>query len=214
MGIDYDCTMPEPFNGRSLICENSDGTIHCPSGLLIDIHQSNWGRLEGDPSCNAAPQSLVNTNCVGNVKQKMVSMCGGKQSCKVHPDRIWFEEPCQGTHKVLSTDYSCVRPVAIRKLRHVCEDTTESFTCEAGFSLVIFQSSWGRLPDWPTCNADPAWLRNTQCSVDRTEVIASKCNGRPSCSVRADIIWMGDPCPGTKKVMAVYYGCVPIACMS
>lgn len=77
-------------------------SLNCPSGSLI-ITSGVYGR----ESTSICGNSQV-TNCRLDVKTKVQTACGSKQSCSVAVSNTWAgSDPCNGVPKYLSVGYIC-----------------------------------------------------------------------------------------------------------
>ncbi|XP_075882961.1 L-rhamnose-binding lectin CSL3-like [Nelusetta ayraudi] len=88
-----------------------------------------------------------------------------------------------------------------------CEGQKNFLFCGTGQALVIRSAIYGR-HNTRTCSRDRAAseISNTSCGIHSRKV-AEICNGKRTCSIRADNNMFGDPCVGTYKYLTVTYSC-------
>ncbi|XP_064633685.1 uncharacterized protein LOC135491644, partial [Lineus longissimus] len=106
-------TQPKPKSktgGKNLkICEHKRGKITCPSGQVINIISSNYGRTstticsKGKPAAQTKNTKCKDTKSFPHTKK----LCNGKSSCNLHATNSLFGDICHGTFKYLDINYSC-----------------------------------------------------------------------------------------------------------
>ncbi|XP_076022298.1 uncharacterized protein LOC143012854 [Genypterus blacodes] len=95
---------------RVVACENSLAHLHCDAGLVIDVHNADFGRRDTTTCFYKRPASqLVNVYC-STPTNKVAESCNGKNSCKVSASNSVFGDTCVGTYKYLELAYSCLYP--------------------------------------------------------------------------------------------------------
>ncbi|XP_052068648.1 latrophilin-like protein 1 [Mytilus californianus] len=94
-----------------------------------------------------------------------------------------------------------------------CGDTIMRLNCSSTDDILrIIGASYGRFTSflcrpnsWPTPSSE--W--DLQCSARRSFAIAAgRCDGKPSCTLKASTTLFGDPCRTTPKYLDVLYRCV------
>uniref|UniRef100_A0A672GPH6 SUEL-type lectin domain-containing protein n=1 Tax=Salarias fasciatus TaxID=181472 RepID=A0A672GPH6_SALFA len=90
-------------------------------------------------------------------------------------------------------------------VRVTCEHSMAHLRC--GLVISIHSADFGRR-DQSTCSfgRPDSELRNTEC-FHHVSLIAKRCNGKNSCSMRVSSLVFGDPCYGTYKYLEVTYFC-------
>ncbi|XP_077582172.1 L-rhamnose-binding lectin CSL1 [Stigmatopora nigra] len=178
--------------------------LHCEGGV-ISVDQALYGRsssvvcAEGRP-----PQQVVNTQCAGQgTVDALKTECNGKRTCMVNTNTFRNPDPCVGTFKYLQTNFTCFPAITTI----ACEESLMHLFCEAGQVISVFGADYGRR-DRSTCSykRPPNQLQNVEC-LSPTEIVANRCNGKSSCTIRAINSVFGDPCRGTYKYLEVAYAC-------
>nr|BAE02882.1 skin mucus lectin [Nuchequula nuchalis] len=97
-------------------------------------------------------------------------------------------------------DLSSVRETA-------CEGSVATLECGHGQDIHVVSANYGRL-DKSTCSDGKSdfSVRNTECSGP-ADLVATRCNGKTSCTIEASNSVFGDPCGGTYKYLEVSYIC-------
>uniref|UniRef100_A0A672GUG4 SUEL-type lectin domain-containing protein n=1 Tax=Salarias fasciatus TaxID=181472 RepID=A0A672GUG4_SALFA len=85
--------------------------------------------------------------------------------------------------------------------RVTCEHSMAHLRCDEGLVISIHSADFGRR-DQSTCSfgRPDSELRNTEC-FHHVSLIAKRCNGKNSCSMRVSSLVFGDPCYGTYKYL-------------
>ncbi|CAH1272979.1 ADGRL2 [Branchiostoma lanceolatum] len=87
-----------------------------------------------------------------------------------------------------------------------CEPGSLRLSCPAGKTLLIDEANFGRTTTGHAC---PCGNCNTNCrAANSLSVVRSACQGLQQCTVTANGLLFGDPCPGTEKYLEVTYRCV------
>uniref|UniRef100_A0A672MY47 L-rhamnose-binding lectin CSL3-like n=1 Tax=Sinocyclocheilus grahami TaxID=75366 RepID=A0A672MY47_SINGR len=146
--------------------------------------------------------------CHGGYGYLKCSDCNGLENCEVYATHMIFTDPCFGTYKYLAISYFCLPHGILSSL--VCEHKTSALTCEHGTVIHIHSANYGRT-DSSTCSTGrpPAQLAKTDCySLNSHTTVASRCEGKRSCSILASNSVFSDPCFGTFKYLYISYSCV------
>uniref|UniRef100_A0A8C1K7Q1 SUEL-type lectin domain-containing protein n=1 Tax=Cyprinus carpio TaxID=7962 RepID=A0A8C1K7Q1_CYPCA len=192
----------------SVTCHGGYGYLKCKHGK-IQINTANYGRTDKTTCSQGRPsQQLQNTNCFSpNALDFVSKSCNGLEICEVYATHMIFTDPCFGTYKYLAISYFCL-PHRIHS-RIVCEHETSALTCEHGTVIHIQSANYGRT-DSSTCSngRPPAQLSKTDCyTLNSQTVVASRCEGKSSCSILASNSVFSDPCVGTFKYLNISYSC-------
>uniref|UniRef100_A0A4W4E1A1 SUEL-type lectin domain-containing protein n=1 Tax=Electrophorus electricus TaxID=8005 RepID=A0A4W4E1A1_ELEEL len=179
--------------------------LSCDTGL-INVMSAIYGRTDKRICTTGRPFSEIqNTACV--LKIPIISArCNGLRQCEFKTDTLGSPDPCNGTDKYYNTTYNCIKG-------HV------SVTCEDGYSTLdcgndviqIINANYGRT-DSTTCShgLPDTILADTNCYASGTlSIVATKCNGKSSCTVQASNTTFKDPCFGTSKYLTVSHHCLP-----
>uniref|UniRef100_A0A673MTF1 SUEL-type lectin domain-containing protein n=1 Tax=Sinocyclocheilus rhinocerous TaxID=307959 RepID=A0A673MTF1_9TELE len=190
-------------------CDGFVQHLSCENGKT-QINTANYGRTDKITCSQGRPsEQLQNTNCFSPNALNFVSKsCNGLEKCEVYATHMIFTDPCFGTYKYLAISYFCL-PHGIRSSL-VCEHETSALTCEHGTVIRIHGANYGRA-DSSTCSTGrpPAQLSKTDCySLNSHTTVASRCEGKSSCSILASNSVFSDPCFGTFKYLYIAYSCV------
>nr|XP_061796424.1 L-rhamnose-binding lectin SML-like [Nerophis lumbriciformis] len=125
-------------------------------------------------------------------------------------DNFRNPDPCVGTIKYLQTNYTCL-PSAMSPACFsvvVCEESESFLYCGVGQRIMILGEDYGRR-DRKICafRRPPHEIQNTECS-HQTNIVATKCNNKNTCSIKASNSLFGDPCRGTYKYLELAYTCL------
>ncbi|XP_077371007.1 L-rhamnose-binding lectin SML-like [Festucalex cinctus] len=179
--------------------------LNCEQGV-ISVQQALYGRSnslicsEGRP-----PRQLANTRCArqGTVDY-LRKRCNGKKSCEVVTGEFCSPDPCFGTFKYLQTNFTCFPAITVV----ACEESLAYLFCDVGQIISILGADYGRR-DRTTCSFKklPGQIQNVEC-LSPNDIVATRCNGENSCTIRASNGVFGDPCVGTYKYLEVAYRCL------
>ncbi|XP_063044343.1 polycystin-1-like protein 2 [Engraulis encrasicolus] len=110
------CTQEMHFScefetGRSMACANTNATLQCGSGQVIEVDDSFYGRktihyCQGVTSSSITSASQEECSWVDVVDQ-IAGHCHGLQACQALADPSSFGEPCPGLGSYLSVEYHC-----------------------------------------------------------------------------------------------------------
>ncbi|XP_063446584.1 latrophilin Cirl-like [Mytilus trossulus] len=94
-----------------------------------------------------------------------------------------------------------------------CGNTIMRLNCSSSNDILrIIGASYGRFTSYlchPNSWSTPSSQWDLQCSARGSFAIASeRCDGKPSCTLKASTTLFGDPCSTTPKYMEVLYRCV------
>uniref|UniRef100_A0A8C2FY85 SUEL-type lectin domain-containing protein n=1 Tax=Cyprinus carpio TaxID=7962 RepID=A0A8C2FY85_CYPCA len=176
------------------------------------VQSATYGRTSSQICSAGRPRSQISNTCMLLVYLHMslsLNRCNGLRTCefKVYATHMIFTDPCFGTYKYLAISYFCL-PHRIHS-RIVCEHETSALTCEHGTVIHIQSANYGRT-DSSTCSTGrpPAQLSKTDCyTLNSQTVVASRCEGKSSCSILASNSVFSDPCVGTFKYLNISYSC-------
>ncbi|XP_058498217.1 rhamnose-binding lectin-like [Solea solea] len=187
-------------------CDNGDYVqrLSCDVGVIA-VQTALYGR-EDKVTCSAGkpPQQLANTECAqeGTV-DALKTRCNGKKVCEINTNFVRTSDPCNGIFKYLQTKYTCF------PANHVvaCEGSSAHLYCDKGQVITVYGADYGRR-DQTTCSykRPEAQILNVDCS-NPTNIVATRCNGKNSCTVEASNSVFTDPCGGTYKYLEVAYVC-------
>uniref|UniRef100_A0A4W4E0M5 SUEL-type lectin domain-containing protein n=1 Tax=Electrophorus electricus TaxID=8005 RepID=A0A4W4E0M5_ELEEL len=86
-----------------------------------------------------------------------------------------------------------------------------NYVCTGNDVIQIINANYGRT-DSTTCShgLPDTILADTNCYASGTlSIVATKCNGKSSCTVQASNTTFKDPCFGTSKYLTVSHHCLP-----
>uniref|UniRef100_A0A672H2J3 SUEL-type lectin domain-containing protein n=1 Tax=Salarias fasciatus TaxID=181472 RepID=A0A672H2J3_SALFA len=175
---------------------------------VISVESALYGRADF-VTCSGGrpPQELSNTNCsLPTALDVIKARCNGKKVCELSAQIFTFvPDPCEGTFKYLQTKHTCLPASQSLIYRVTCEHSMAHLRC--GLVISIHSADFGRR-DQSTCSfgRPDSELRNTEC-FHHVSLIAKRCNGKNSCSMRVSSLVFGDPCYGTYKYLEVTYFC-------
>ncbi|XP_065053082.1 uncharacterized protein LOC135682221 isoform X2 [Rhopilema esculentum] len=200
--INYRC-IKKPTSSIINVCEHRHATLRCSNGQVLEILGAKYGRTDRTTCRNPA---IRTTNCgAASSMQKVVTMCGGKQVCRIQASNGVFGDPCVGTYKYLRINYRCIKNPSAFQTVNVCEGKSQYITCPRDRSMFITRANYGRT-DRKTC-PHPS-IRTTNCHSRRTlQAVKRRCDGTPICRLHAVNSVFGDPCFGTYKYLQVTYQC-------
>ncbi|KAM3617503.1 uncharacterized protein V6R79_007171 [Siganus canaliculatus] len=195
------------FSRQRVVTCDGDGHVQrlsCDSGV-IRLEAAVYGRSDSQ-TCSEGrpPQQLSNTRCSQSGTLDLIrTRCDGKKVCEVNTNIVYTSDPCRGTYKYLDTTFSCVHAEHVV----VCEHSVATLQCDEGDVITVLGADYGRA-DTTTCSTQrpAAQVQNTACTRP-SSIVAERCNGRTSCSVKASNGVFGDPCVGTYKYLEVAYRC-------
>ncbi|XP_077445183.1 L-rhamnose-binding lectin SML-like [Stigmatopora argus] len=189
-------------------CELKNSAIHllhCGNGV-INVKQALYGRSSSAVcAVGASPQEVANTNCARPETLKYLkAICNGKKACELNLDHFQNPDPCIGTLKYLQTNYTCLPSVTVV----VCENSESFLYCEEGQRIFILGADYGRR-DRNKCSFKraPHEMENTECTRP-TNIVATECNNKDKCGIKANNALYGDPCKGIYKYLEVAYTCL------
>ncbi|XP_077417852.1 L-rhamnose-binding lectin SML-like [Vanacampus margaritifer] len=188
-------------------CDSHHLNVHqlnCKHGV-ISVQAALYGRLS-TLVCNEVRPAweLANTHCAQpGVVDILRIRCNGKSSCYLNTGAFRIPDPCFGTFKYLQTNFTCVPAITVV----ACEASLAHLACGQGKVISILGADFGRR-DRTTCicGRPQQHIENVQC-LHPSPVVASRCNGKNSCSILASVNLFGDPCQGTYKYLEVAYTC-------
>ncbi|XP_076859321.1 rhamnose-binding lectin-like [Brachyhypopomus gauderio] len=190
---------------NEITCYGSVQQLSCGTGL-ISVASAIYGRTDKSICSTGRPVSETqNTACAMDIPI-IPARCNGYRQCQFRTDTLGSPDPCIGTFKYYNTTYSCTGGRVIV----VCEDGYSTLDC--GKEIIsITNANYGRT-DSTTCSQGlpSSILANTNCYASNTlSIVATGCNGKNSCTVRASYTIFNDPCIGTSKYLTVSYRCLP-----
>ena len=95
----------------------------------------------------------------------------------------------------------------IRTIRtsYVCENGVMRLRCDQPNILEIHGADYGGAAAFICGNGEGS---DEPCAlVDKTQIVKSRCDNKPTCTITALGSIFGDPCPGLNKYLNVMYAC-------
>uniref|UniRef100_A0A4W4DW91 SUEL-type lectin domain-containing protein n=1 Tax=Electrophorus electricus TaxID=8005 RepID=A0A4W4DW91_ELEEL len=168
---------------------------------VLNIQSVNYGRSDSTTCSDGRPSSeITNTKCCAAYTLAIVtSMCEGKSSCVVPATNSVFSDPCFGTYKYLTINYSCASVT--------CEGDDAVLTCDD--FITVYCANYGRT-DFTTCSAGAPknQIAKTDCYANNTlSEVKNRCEGKKKCVVPATNSVFSDPCYSTYKYLSIGYSC-------
>ncbi|XP_037545313.1 L-rhamnose-binding lectin CSL2-like [Nematolebias whitei] len=103
----YSCVSPASSTVHSITCENSLAYLQCEEGQVLHVFSADYGRSDSTTCSYQRPDSQVlNVDC-SRTSDKVAARCNGKSSCTFQASNSVFGDPCEGTYKYLTVDYTC-----------------------------------------------------------------------------------------------------------
>ncbi|XP_078485663.1 L-rhamnose-binding lectin CSL3-like [Ciona intestinalis] len=190
---------------RSLsICEGGHTTVSCSTGYVIDILEAFYGR-NNQYICPS--EHILTTFCRASTSETLIrGKCQGRNSCSLLASNSVFGDPCRRTFKYIYLEYQCKKTVNSEiRTGTICEHNQSTISCEQGYTINVLDSFYGRT-DRTTCPSGNTYT--TSCKASHSPIyIRGLCQGRRTCTIRADNSLFGDPCYGTYKYVQIKYVC-------
>ncbi|XP_076597259.1 L-rhamnose-binding lectin CSL3-like [Chaetodon auriga] len=92
---------------RIVACEDSEASLKCGEGDIIYVYSANYGRSDQTTCASGRPESEIQDVRCSKFSSKVDGSCGGKNSCVISASSAVFGDPCVGTYKYLTVDYTC-----------------------------------------------------------------------------------------------------------
>uniref|UniRef100_A0A146LGI7 Uncharacterized protein C21orf63 n=1 Tax=Lygus hesperus TaxID=30085 RepID=A0A146LGI7_LYGHE len=191
-----------------LVCEYETMNIDCWDDQTIAIKSVEFGRKNG-LYCNTNnlwSSRVTNCTTLSESVATVTNKCQHRKSCSISGDPITLGDPCEDVQKYLEVGYECENGEL--KTQFVCELDTLIISCASGKKIVIYDATFGRMK--PTMCLTPSQIVNTNLcrSANSTAILASRCDGKQSCTTLATSTLFGDPCQRIGKYLEVKYLCV------
>ncbi|XP_071501977.1 L-rhamnose-binding lectin CSL3-like [Diadema antillarum] len=188
-------------------CENTNITISCDPTLRIKVLRASFGRTSGSV-CGGQPTDRTDCNGRGATYTMSIA-CNGKRRCTFPATTKIFGDPCRGTSKYLGVAYTCLAPSLMQR-KIACQDRMLNLNCPSGKRLYVWFASFGRT-NLSICKrlrppTTREYCRSSYFKPAR-DVVAEKCNGETSCSLRASASVFDDRCPRVSKYLKVLAEC-------
>ncbi|XP_060070844.1 L-rhamnose-binding lectin CSL3-like [Ylistrum balloti] len=179
-------------------------TIKCDAGKTIKITSALYGRKSRFVCLHF---KMWNVKCES--KSSMVKVreaCDGRDTCVLAASNSVFGDPCRGTYKYLTVQYTCINTEVKIRTEVQCEGKTMTIKCDAGKTIKITSALYGRKSRF-VCLHFKMW--NVKCESKSSMVkVREACDGRDTCVLAASNSVFGDPCRGTYKYLTVQYTCI------
>ncbi|XP_023257365.1 uncharacterized protein LOC111651603 [Seriola lalandi dorsalis] len=190
---------------RVLTCDSNNNVQHlsCDFGV-ISVQAALYGRADNETCSEWITEEQLDTQCSQNGTTDVLRRrCDGKKVCEINANVIGTSDPCFGVHKYLETIYTCFPAIHVV----ACERSLAHLFCDVGQVIFVLGADYGRR-DQATCSfrRPERQIQNVDCSRPTSQV-ADSCNGKNSCTIRANNSVFGDPCIGTYKYLEVSYVC-------
>uniref|UniRef100_A0A672GV52 SUEL-type lectin domain-containing protein n=1 Tax=Salarias fasciatus TaxID=181472 RepID=A0A672GV52_SALFA len=194
----------------SLACFNAD------QGQVIVVYGADYGRRDRTTCINGRPDSqLQNVSC-SKPTNIVATRCNGKNTCDIRALNSVFGDPCPDIYKYLEVAYRSRQSPQLSLNNKTVNELSQTvirafslscFNADQGQVIVVYGADYGRR-DRTTCiNGRPdSQLQNVSCSKP-TNIVATRCNGKNTCDIRALNSVFGDPCPDIYKYLEVAYRC-------
>ncbi|KAF7695032.1 hypothetical protein HF521_006755 [Silurus meridionalis] len=187
-----------------ITCDGKVQRLACASGV-IQVASTIYGRTNRNTcTFNRQPFGCARTNCAMGTSV-IADRCNGLKTCVVNTKSLRISDPCYGTYKYYTTTYNCVQG----RVAVICQRGQKTLNC--GHNIIqIIKATYGR-DDSGTCIKRKFFLpKRTNCNAPRASAtVASLCNGRTRCTLKATNRVFSNPCIGVPKYLTVSYRCNP-----
>ena len=93
---------------------------------------------------------------------------------------------------------------------NICERYEHTIRCPSEKIIHVLQASYGR-QNRDTCPSSDEYTSNTNCHADNSHaIVGAWCGYWTECTLYANNLEFGDPCPETYKYLMVRYQCVDL----
>lgn len=230
----YRCVAPTVVGTQVSSCSGSSLSLDCGVNSVIRINSAFYGRKTsaicgvndcistGFSSSQCTSMISNNINCsFDGATTSVQSSCNGRFQCRVAVNSIASSEPCPGTFKYASVDYSCLALNVTGKIFRACYGYNLNLTCPSGKTIRVNSAFYGRQTTnicgvndcvntgFSSSYCEAAVSNNIDCSYSQAlSVVSSSCNNLRTCVRAVSSLFTDDPCPAVFKYASVDYSCI------
>ncbi|KAF7648880.1 hypothetical protein LDENG_00150620 [Lucifuga dentata] len=186
--------------------QNENQHLDCGDGLIVvhnvtASHRKSEACMDGIPPNQLAPP-LCSMKPVLSIAAKK---CNGRHRCVMSMDLCHMAAPFRTRCVWMDTTFTCENG----RIHHVCQKNLARLYCGT-LVIKVLRANYGRT-SWRVCRYSAPYRQpgSTNCKQKNTlKKMATRCDGKHRCSVRASNLFFSNPCPGTHKYLEYSYTCV------